>query len=243
MESIGVFSQIWLKIVVLITKRDKIRQVITKTQKFWKNDIPGSGNSELLRLLHKATNIFLTYICLSTCMFLFKPLLVRGTTIYYYYPIQQIPWFVSYAIEFYVTVVTMLLVIGCNLFISVLIVIGAGQFSNLNAKIKQLDIEKIKDKEDLQICMVELSGDVEYHDFLIEYVKLLDDIFAKLFAILMAIVTALLCMNMYVLSQPNTQLVDLIRCGTMVCALTTEFLFLYGVPAQTLMDEVVTRCL
>nr|CAH7754042.1 unnamed protein product [Callosobruchus chinensis] len=221
----------------------QIRQVVAQTQKFWHYEIPGSENNELLRLLHKGSNIFLTYISLSTCMFLFKPLLARGTTIYYYYPIQQIPWFVSYAIEFYVTVVTMLLVIGCNLFISVLIVIGAGQFSNLNARIKQMDLAKIENRKDLQSCMEELSHNVEYHDFLIEYVKLLDDIFAKLFAILMAIVTSLLCMNMYVLSQPNTQLVDLIRCGTMVCALTTEFLFLYGVPAQTLMDEVFAKLL
>lgn len=36
----------------------------------------------------------------------------------------------------------------------------------------------------------------------------------------------------------NTTAVDYVRAGTMVCALTTEFLVLYGVPAQRLLDEV-----
>lgn len=100
-------------------------------------------------------------------MFLFKPLLVQGTTIYYYYKIPQIPFGVSYAIEIYVTLVTMSMVIGCNLIIAVLIVIGAGQFSNLNAKMRMLDLSKVTDATSKQIHLDEMKVTIKYHDFLI----------------------------------------------------------------------------
>lgn len=99
-------------------------------------------------------------------MFLFKPLLDKGTTIYYYYKIPQIPFVVSYAIEFYVTVVTMSMVIGCNLIICVLIVIGAGQFSNLNAKMRMLDLSKTDTPKDMQLRKDEMKVTIKYHDFL-----------------------------------------------------------------------------
>nr|ALR72583.1 odorant receptor OR40 [Colaphellus bowringi] len=237
-ESLCVFSQIWLKIFVLTTKKRKIKQVIDDTQQFWENDPENSENKQLLKNLAKLERIFLTYISCSTCMFLFKPLLVKGTSIYYYYKIPQIPFYVSYPIEFYVTIVTMALAIAVNLFISIVIVIGAGQFSNLNAKMKQLDLSIAEDCQDgLRTCTLEMNKNIEYHDFLIKYVSHLDEIFSMLFVVLTGIITSLLCMNMYVLSQPTTTAVDMIRCGTMVCAFTSEFLFLYGVPAQRLMDE------
>lgn len=142
--------------------------MILDTQKFWSEKIEGSENERLLSLLNRLVKIFLTYIFCSTCMFIFKPLLVKGTTIYYYYSIEQIPFMVSYAIEFYVTVVTMLMVISCNLFISITIVIGAGQFSNLNARLRQLENEPLEGKQDLEVMMKRLNNNIEYHDFLIE---------------------------------------------------------------------------
>ncbi|KAG5876549.1 hypothetical protein JTB14_021455 [Gonioctena quinquepunctata] len=233
---------IWLKFYILTMKRNEIKQVIEKTQSFWKNDPEKSENKKLLKYLAKLERHFLTYIFCSTCMFLFKPLLVKGTTIYYYYRIPQVPFFVSYAIEFYVTVITMSMVIAVNLLISIVIVIGAGQFSNLNAKMGLIDLSTAEgDKERLKMCIVEINENIKYHDFLIRYVNLVDDIFSMLFVVLIGIITSLLCMNMYVLSLPHTTVVDMIRCGTMVCAFTTEFLFLYGVPAQKLMDEVSSQ--
>lgn len=101
-------------------------------------------------------------------MFLFKPLLVKGTTIYYYYNIPQIPFVVSYAIEFYVTLVTMSMVIGCNLMISILIVIAAGQFSNLNTKMRMLDLTKAgENPKMMQMSVNEMKVTIDYHDFLI----------------------------------------------------------------------------
>ncbi|XP_074040943.1 uncharacterized protein [Leptinotarsa decemlineata] len=237
-ESFGVFSQIWLKFFILTTKREKIKQVINDTQLFWKKDPENSQNQQQLKYLAKFERIFLSYIGCSTCMFLFKPLLVEGTTIYYYYRIPQIPFSVSYAIEFYVTLVTMSMVIAVNLFIAIVIVLGAGQFSNLNANIRQLDCSKAEENEEaMKICILEINENVIYHQFLIRYVRRLDDIFSMMFVVLIGIITALLCMNMYVLSLPHTTVVDMIRCGTMVCAFNIEFLLLYGVPAQRLMDE------
>lgn len=150
----------------MTTKRKELKKVLEDTQHFWKEDVTGSKNKELLRLLNKGMKIFLTYIFFSTCMFLFKPLLVRGTTIYYYYKIPQIPFAVSYAIEFYVTVVTMSMVIGCNLIIAVLIVIGAGQFSNLNAKMRMLDLSNVTDLTSKQLRLDEMKVTIKYHDFL-----------------------------------------------------------------------------
>ncbi|XP_072381335.1 odorant receptor 13a-like [Diabrotica undecimpunctata] len=205
---------------------------------FWTVDPEGSENQKLLKGLRKMEKSFLIYISCSVCMFIFKPLLVKGTTIYYYYQIEQIPFIVSYIIEFYVTLVTMSMVIGVNLFISITIVIGAGQFSNLNTKIRQLDLNKTQNNErGLEVCIKEVREIIDYHNHLITYVRHLDEIFSSLFAMLISIITSLLCMNMYVLSQPHNTIVDLIRCGTMVMAFTSEFLLLYGVPAQKLIDE------
>lgn len=101
-------------------------------------------------------------------MFLFKPLLVKGTTIYYYYNIPQIPFSVSYAIEFYVTLVTMSMVIACNLFISILIVIGAGQFSNLNCRMRLLDLSKAINPRNMQLCLEEMKITINYYNFLMK---------------------------------------------------------------------------
>ncbi|CAG9863805.1 unnamed protein product [Phyllotreta striolata] len=237
-ESLGVFFQVWVKFFVLTIKKDEIFKVIQYTQLFWKEDPAGSENSKILASLRKTEKYFLIYILFSTCMFLFKPLLVQGTTIYYYYKIEQIPFVVSYLIEFYVTLATMSMVIGVNLFICITINLGAGQFSNLNAKMRQLDLSETQQSgRGLEMCTVELREDIEYHECLISYVRQLDGIFSWLFTLLISIITSLLCMNMYVLSQPHNTVVDLIRCGTMVCAFTSEFLLLYGVPAQKLIDE------
>nr|APC94311.1 odorant receptor 18 [Pyrrhalta aenescens] len=232
-ESVGVFTQIWVKFFVLTTKKDKIMQLFEDMERFWKTDPEGSENSKLLKELRRKEKTFLIYILFSTCLFLFKPLLVKGTTIYYYYKIEQIPFIISYLIEFYVTLVTMSMVIGVNLFISITIVIGAGQFSNLNAKMRQLDLSKSQ----YEACRREIKENIDYHDHLITYVRHLDGIFSWLFALLISVITALLCMNMYVLSQPNNTVVDMIRCGLMVLAFISEFLLLYGVPAQKLIDE------
>lgn len=149
-------------------KKDQILQVIKYTKLFWKSDPAGSENSKILESLRKLQKYLLTYIFCSTCMFLFKPLLVKGTTIYYYYKIEQIPFAISYLIEFYVTLVTMPMVMGMNLFICITINIGAGQFSNLNAKMRQLDLSKSQgDKRGHEMCSKELKENILYHDLLI----------------------------------------------------------------------------
>lgn len=160
--------QIWLKFIVLTINRTNIREVINNTQQFWKEDTPGSENKKILNYLNIGVKIFLTYIACSTFMFLIKPLLVSGTTIYYYYTIPQIPFLVSYAIEFYVTLVTMSMVIACNLFVSVLIVIAAGQFSNLNCKIRTLELNKVKDPKSMSSCVQDIGMIIDYHNFLME---------------------------------------------------------------------------
>ncbi|XP_023309848.1 uncharacterized protein LOC111691374 [Anoplophora glabripennis] len=111
------------------------------------------------------------------------------------------------------------------------------QFRLLNLKIEALNCEDVENEHDFDRNVRGLKSMIQYQQYLMRYVKDLNELLYVPLALMMITSVFLMCLNMYTLTTSEGTMVDSGRVMLTSFALVVEFLIVYGLSAQLLMDE------
>ncbi|XP_023016125.2 odorant receptor 63a [Leptinotarsa decemlineata] len=231
-----------LKLLTLQLQHDGVRDMLEQTNHFWnieevefeeeRNEI-----SKFLKYMKTILYYFMAFACMPTIFFCFRPFLLHERVLVFnsYIP-EFVPYFIMLLVEDYAFLIIYVACVSFDIFFATLVVLTKVQFQLLNQEIRRVVAINIEADEDANFVRNKLKKCVDHHNFLLEFVKKINNTMSNAVLMYFLILIFSICVEMFLLSNRKT-VKEFFKYIFYSVSLSNEFVVFYCLPSQLLTSE------
>ncbi|XP_023311539.1 uncharacterized protein LOC111692070 [Anoplophora glabripennis] len=236
-EPISALNIIFVKYFPLALGTKTVKQILEYKQQFWEVDIVDDEITYLIQYLKAIERLYKSAIFFGVSAYTVPPLLSINSSVFNCFIPNYIPFPLFYIAEIYVATIGGLLFLSFNIFVCSLIVSATIQFRLVNLKIRDLNLKDIENDQDVEVYVRNMKKIIKHQQLLMRYVDDLNTILSVPVALLMVTYISIMCISMYNATVTEGNLFVQVRLTVTIVCILTESFFVYGFPAQVMMDQ------